>query len=109
MVAIKLKSNSASILSAQNTLSLITELNNLMLNVNQQISKELPKIYCPELADNLFNHPYTKIEYIMRDLAVSSITTTKCLAALVLCCAVCYAKKKSGAAIIILTINFMTC
>ena len=35
--------------------------------------------YSHELLNNLFNHPYTKIEYIMRDLDVSRITATKYL------------------------------
>jgi len=35
------------------------------------------------LLNNLFNHPYTKIEFVMEDLAVSRITATKYLDELV--------------------------
>ena len=41
--------------------------------------EEKPKIYRQELLNNLFNHPYTKIEFVMTDLDVSRITATKYL------------------------------
>jgi Mn-dependent DtxR family transcriptional regulator len=42
----------------------------------------LPKIYTQDLLNNLFRHPYTKIEFIERDLGVSRPTATKYLEAL---------------------------
>lgn len=33
--------------------------------------------------NNIFNHPYTKIEYLMEDLGVSRITATRYLEELV--------------------------
>ncbi len=39
--------------------------------------------YNHELLNNLFRHPYTKIEYIMRDLEVTRLTATKYLEQLV--------------------------
>jgi Fic family protein len=41
------------------------------------------KFYSQDLINNLFTHPYTKIEFIQRDLQVSRITATKYLDALV--------------------------
>jgi Fic family protein len=41
------------------------------------------KFYSQDLINNLFTHPYTKIEFIQRDLKVSRITATKYLDALV--------------------------
>jgi Fic family protein len=38
-----------------------------------------PKIYSQDLLNNLFRHPYTKIEFIERDLGVSRPTATKYL------------------------------
>lgn len=35
------------------------------------------------MIDNLFTHPYTKMEFIERDLSVSRLTATKYLEALV--------------------------
>ena len=40
------------------------------------------KFYSQDLINNLFNHPYTKIEFVQRDLQVSRITATKYLDAL---------------------------
>ena len=41
------------------------------------------KFYSQDLINNLFMHPYTKIEFIQRDLNVSRLTATKYLDALV--------------------------
>jgi Fic family protein len=40
------------------------------------------KFYSQDLINNLFMHPYTKIEFVQRDLQVSRITATKYLDAL---------------------------
>ena len=69
--------------TAVNTISLITEIKTLMQNYKHRIRDELPKIYRQELLNNLFNHPYTKIEFVMNDLGVSRITATKYLDELV--------------------------
>jgi Fic family protein len=44
--------------------------------------KEGQRFYSQELVDNLFFHPYTKIEFVERDLGVSRLTATKYLDAL---------------------------
>jgi len=41
------------------------------------------KFYTQDLLNNLFTHPYTKIDFVMRDLKVTRITATKYLDALV--------------------------
>lgn len=41
------------------------------------------KFYSHDLLNNLFSHPYTRIEFVQRDLSVSRITATKYLDALV--------------------------
>jgi Fic family protein len=40
------------------------------------------KFYSQDLINNLFTHPYTKIEFVQRDLGVSRVTATKHLDAL---------------------------
>lgn len=40
------------------------------------------KFYSQDLSNNLFMHPYTKIEFMQRDLQVSRLTATKYLDAL---------------------------
>jgi Fic family protein len=54
-----------------------------MQSFKQQIREQLPKIYRQELLNNLFNHPYTKIEFMVNDLDVSRLTATKYLEQLV--------------------------
>lgn len=41
------------------------------------------KFYSQDLINNLFSHPYTKIEFVERDLKVSRLTATRYLEALV--------------------------
>ena len=69
--------------TAQNTVSLITEMKNLMDNVKQGIREQLPKIYSQDLLNNLFYHPYTKIDFLVEELGVTRITAMKYLELLV--------------------------
>ncbi len=45
--------------------------------------RDVYKFYSQDLINNLFMHPYTKIDFIQRDLQVSRLTATKYLDALV--------------------------
>lgn len=45
--------------------------------------RERHKFYSHDLINNLFTHPYTRIEFLERDLQVSRLTATKYLEALV--------------------------
>lgn len=45
--------------------------------------RERYRFYSQDLINNLFTHPYTKVEFIQRDLDVSRITATKYLGELV--------------------------
>ena len=65
--------------TAQQTIELIGQIRELMQHTKHRMRDECPKIYRQELLNNLFNHPYTKIEFVMEDLAVSRITATKYL------------------------------
>ena len=53
-----------------------------MLDYEERIRTELPKIYSYELLTNLFRHPYTKIDAVQEDLGVSRLTASKYLSAL---------------------------
>jgi len=61
------------------TIGLIRSIKELMMAYKHDIRKSLPKIYSQNLINNLFKHPYTKIEFMMNDLRVSRITATKYL------------------------------
>ena len=54
----------------------------LLLDVKHRI-REQYRFYSQDLINNLFSHPYTKIEFIQQDLQVSRITATKYLNKLV--------------------------
>lgn len=69
--------------TARNTISLIEGIKQLISRYKHRMRDELPKIYRQELLNNLFNHPYTKIEFVMEDLGVSRITATRYLEELV--------------------------
>lgn len=69
--------------TSQQTIGLVNEIKRLMQQYKHGIRKQLPKIYSQELLNNLFSHPYTKIDFMMQDLQVSRITATKYLDLLV--------------------------
>jgi len=69
-------------LTARSEIGLIRNLRELMQATKQRLRKELPKIYSQELLNNLFRYPYTKIEFVEKDLGVSRITAAKHLDAL---------------------------
>ena len=69
--------------TARQTIDLIARIRDLMEHTKQRMRDECPKIYRQELLNNLFNHPYTKIEFVMDDLDVSRITAAKYLDELV--------------------------
>ena len=64
------------------TIGLIEAIRNLMNSYEERIKKDLPKIHSHELLNNLFRHPYTKIEAVQNDLGVSRLTASKYLSAL---------------------------
>lgn len=66
-------------LAAQSGVHLIRNLRGLMLQYKHDFRKKLPKIYHQGLLNNLFRWPYTKIEYVERELEVSRPTATKYL------------------------------
>ncbi|HUR40461.1 MAG TPA: Fic family protein [Verrucomicrobiae bacterium] len=69
--------------TARDTLARVAGIRDLMQGAKQKLRGELPKIYSQDLLNNLFRHPYTKIEFIERDLGVSRPTAIKYLDALV--------------------------
>jgi Fic family protein len=69
--------------TAMQTIELVKQIKILMQDYKQRIRTELPKIYSQDLLNNLFQHPYTKIEFIQDDLQVTRITATNYLNALI--------------------------
>lgn len=65
--------------TSQSAIALVKALSALMLRSKHDLRARLPKIYSQELLNNLFRHPYTKIEFVERELEVSRITAAKYL------------------------------
>jgi Fic family protein len=64
--------------TAKETIPLIEELKVLMAEMKNQLQNNY-KFYSQELLNNLFAHPYTKIEFLVRDLGVSRLTAANYL------------------------------
>ncbi len=64
-------------LTAKSEIKLVKNLRDLMQATKHRLRNELPKIYSQELLNNLFRYPYTKIEFLEKDLGVSRITAAK--------------------------------
>lgn len=69
-------------ITAKSEIKLIKNLRELMQTTKHRLRNELPKIYSQEILNNLFRYPYTKIEFVEKDLNVSRITAAKHLDAL---------------------------
>ena len=69
--------------TSKQTICLIKQIKELMKRYKHGIRETMPRVYSQDLINNLFRHPYTKIEFIMNDLQVSRITATKYLQQLV--------------------------
>jgi Fic family protein len=70
-------------ITSQDTLTLVGEIKKLMQEYKHRMRNELPKIYSQELLNNIFSQPYTKIQFVERDLNVTRLTATKYLELLV--------------------------
>ena len=61
------------------TIEIINSIKQIMMHYKHEIRSKLPKIYNQDVLNNLFRHPYTKIEFMMKELNVSRITATRYL------------------------------
>jgi Fic family protein len=68
--------------TSKETILIIQGMRELMRQYKNQIRSQFPKFYSQDLLNNLFKHPYTKIEFIEHDLNVTRQTAAKYLDAL---------------------------
>ena len=61
------------------TIDMVKGISNLMISFKTIIRPAFGKKYKHDLLNNLFFHPYTKIEFLMNDLSVSRPTASKYL------------------------------
>ena len=69
--------------TAIQTIQLISEIKELIASYKHGIRQDLRQIYSQDLLNNLFKHPYTKIEFIEQEIGVSRPTATSYLNKLV--------------------------
>jgi len=69
--------------TSQDTLKTIKGIIALMQRCKETIKAKLPKIYSHELINNLFTHPYTKVEFVTDELGIHRNTASKYLNQLV--------------------------
>lgn len=67
--------------TAADTITTIRSIKTLLQDAKQTIRANY-KFYSQDLINNLFSHPYTKVEFVQRELGVSRLTATKYLDAL---------------------------
>ena len=61
------------------TIELIQDISIMMDKTKETIKEKLPKIYSKDLIEILFNHPYTKIEFLVNGLGLHRETASKYL------------------------------
>lgn len=65
--------------TAATTLELVEGIRRQMADMKRRMRAEVPSLYSQDLLNNLFRHPYTRIEYVMADLSVTRQTAAKYL------------------------------
>ncbi|HOI83712.1 MAG TPA: Fic family protein, partial [Campylobacterales bacterium] len=65
--------------TARQTTTLIHSIKALMQSQKDIIRTRLPRIYSQDLLNNIFRHPYTKIEFLVQELGVHRNTAAKYL------------------------------
>jgi Fic family protein len=69
--------------TAKQGITVIEAVKGTLLDVKHRVRAQYPRFYSQDLINNLFTHPYTKIEFVMNDLGVSRVTATRYLNTLV--------------------------
>lgn len=68
--------------SAKHGIELVRAIHAMLLDVKHQVRRDFHKFYSQDLINNLFAHPYTKIQFLESDLGVTRLTATRYLDAL---------------------------
>jgi len=65
--------------TSRQTIWIVQRIKEQMQELKDRLKQDHSKLYSHELLNNLFSHPYTKIELLQNDLGVSRITAMKYL------------------------------
>jgi len=64
--------------TSKETIELIIKIKSLMLDYKHKLRSNY-KFYSQDLLNNLFNHPYTKIDFLVKDIGVTRLTAANYL------------------------------
>lgn len=64
-------------MTAHVTLRIVEGIRGQMAAMKQKMRTEVPKLYSQDLLNNLFRHPYTRIEYIQNELHLTRQTASR--------------------------------
>lgn len=65
--------------TAVSALQLVSDIRRLITDYKKDMRDKLPRLYSQDLLNALFRHPYTRIDYIARELKVTRLTAQKYL------------------------------
>ena len=65
--------------TAKSTIAAVDQIKDLQQQYKQYIRSKHAKIYSQDLINNIFKHPYTKIQFLQHDLQVSRLTASRYL------------------------------
>jgi len=65
--------------TSRSAITLVKAFRELMMKTKHDLREQLPKLYSQDLLNNLYRYPYTKIEFLERELGISRVTAAKYL------------------------------
>lgn len=65
--------------TAATTVDLVEGIGTQMRDTKHRLRAELPRLYSQDLLNNLFRHPYTRIEYVQNELGITRQTAARYL------------------------------
>lgn len=65
--------------SAREGIGMVVAIREALLETKHRVRSEFRKFYSQDLINNLFSHPYTKIQFVQEELDVSRVTATRYL------------------------------
>ncbi len=63
--------------TAQRAVQLVSGMRELMAETKRRMRADAPKLYSQDLLNNLFRHPYTRIEFVQHDLNITRQTAAR--------------------------------
>lgn len=65
--------------TSRQTIQQIDSIKTLFARTQERMKSEVPKMYNKELLELIFEHPYSKIEFVVERMGISRITASKYL------------------------------